>query len=448
MKAFFNPQSIAVAGASNDHQKVGGLVMRRLAADYAGRLFPLNPHEDEIAGHRVYPGPAALPEPVDLLVALLPGENLLPLVEACPEGRVGYLLAVPAGFGEASPTGRETQDRIVEAARARGMRVIGPNCMGMVNAALGLNASLVPYRAPGGPGLSCLTQSGGFGIATTMYAIDHQMPVAKVCDLGNTSDVQVHEVLRHLADDPETRVIGLFLEAVRDADAFVAAAAEAVSRKPVVLTGLGRTPAGRRSSTAHLGLEPDIDVAALCARTGMVPARTGRDLLDVAKGLVGQPIPRGRRVGIITATGGVAAELADLCVEHGLEVPPFSEPLQRAMRPLAPPYATFANPIDVSPIWWQFAEIYPRMIRSLLDSDEVDLLIVSVTDVPTGIDAFAVALRDALKDAPAAAGKPAYVFWGSRDDMLANMHVIERAGIPCYRTTFDLVRAAAAIARA
>ena len=279
----FEPRSIAVAGATTTARKLGNVLIERLAAGFQGKLYPVHPTHPEIAGLRAYPDLAAIPEPIDLLVALLPGRQLLELVEACAPGRVHMLLAVPAGFAEAGQEGIAMQAALAHAAAARGMRLVGPNCMGMINAAAGINASLAPELPRGGRGLSIVTQSGGFAIAVTMYANDHQLPVAKIVDLGNMADLQLAEVLDHLTEDPETEVIGLFLEAAGHTDDHARALARAAARKPVVLTRLGRTAVGRAASHAHIGpAGPPVALPSPATRNLSI-ARTGAELLDLAK---------------------------------------------------------------------------------------------------------------------------------------------------------------------
>lgn len=450
LHAFFAPRSIAVAGASNDENKFGHRVMQRLLSGYTGDLFPIHPNAEEVLGIPAYPNPGTLPGAVELLVALLPGRRLLPLIEAFERDQVKFLLAIPSGFGETGEDGKALQDALVHAAKARGMRVIGPNSMGMLNAAGAVNASLVPDMPPGGSGLSCVTQSGGFGISVTMYALDHHLQIAKICDLGNTADIQIVDVLDYFKDDPETTVVGLFLEAVPEDEAFGRAATELAAVKPTLLTKIGRTTAGERASLSHLGLvqasEPNYHEIAQ-----LIPAHTGIELLQFAKGLMWQPSAQGKRVAIVTATGGIGTELADLSVEHGLDVPVLSDTVQRELGRLLPDFAAIGNPIDVTPIYSQFAEVYPDVIRILTAATDVDLILISVTDVATELDALSPAIVVALNDSRSANSvlppKPAYVFWGSRNDALANMQILERAGIPCYRSTLETVRAASVNAR-
>ena len=440
---FFAPRSIAVVGASNTEGKMGNRFIRHLAG-YGGRVYPVHPSETEIEGHGAFPTLADLPEDVDLLIALVPAALLLAVLSECPAGRARFLLAIPSGFAETAGDGPALQRELVAEANSRGIRVVGPNSVGMLNVPARLNASMVPEPPDGGHGLSCLTQSGGFAMATWMYAHNHGLHINKICDLGNTSDVDVADALGHLRDDEQTEVVGLFLESSRDPAGFTAQLAELAAAKPVVIARMGASDAGRRASEAHVGgswrqhdpLPP-----------GVVAVDTGLDVLHAAKALAWQPPPAGRRVGILTGSGGVGAELSDLCVRSGLEVPDLSPELRTALASHLPDYAGLGNPVDTTPIWWEYARLYPPLISALLDSDEVDMVIATVIDVASEIPELAEALAAGEAQWRAhGAGKPVYVYFGAPDRALANRHTIEQAGIPCYASTTDLVRIVAAVA--
>lgn len=444
LEALFRPQSIAIAGASNSEGKIGNQIMKRLMNGYGGRLHPIHPTAPDVLGVPAVSAPADLGDPVDLLIALLPGERLIPLVESCAPGQFKYLLAVPSGFGEVEGAGNGLQSTLVTAARQRGMRVVGPNCMGLVNAAIGLNASLVPDMPEGGQGISFLTQSGGFGIATTMYALDHALQVAAICDLGNTCDLAPADVMDYLAQDVDTLVACILLECIGQTPDFLEALSELASRKPVVVTLPGGTSAGSRASKSHLGLVPVGGIAEEVAATGAIVAETCRDLHNIAKALAWQPMPWGPRLAIVTGTGGIGVELADLAQEYGLEVPELPKLIQQAIAALLPDYAGVTNPVDLTPIYAQYASIYPEICRLLMECGEIDQIILSVTDVATGRDELAVALVDMMKGTDEKS-KPVYVFWGARWNMVENRKRLEQACIPCFSTTLETIRTVSAI---
>jgi len=324
------------------------------------------------------------------------------------------------------------------------MRVLGPNIVGMMNGVLGLNASLMPALPPGGRGLSCVTQSGGFGMALSMYALDHDLPIAKFCDLGNMADLQVHDLVAYLAEDPDTLVIGLFLESVQERAPFLDAIKLALQRKPVVFTGVGTQAAGRRASLDHLGLVEGISPLVPALPGNVIQADTALDLLNCANALLRKPRISGNRIAIVTGTGGIGAEIADLATSRGFALPEFSSRVQARIRSRLPAYAGVRNPVDLTPIWWSYPTLYPLILDAVIESAEVDLVIVCVTDVATTLPELVGSLVDWNKSKPSA---PIVVYWGARDADSGGMRTLELAGIPCFRSTRETVGAARAMVR-
>ena len=448
---FFTPKTIAVVGASNTEGKMGNLFVRHLLDGFPGKIFPVHPTEKKIAGLTVYPNISAVPEPVDLVIPLIPGEFLNKLMKSCPKNHVKFLLAISSGFGEVPNGGKELEEELIHSAKEKGIRVVGPNTAGMFNCLNRLNASMIPDLPKGNAGFSCITQSGGFGMAVYMYTQNHQLEMAKLCDLGNTADVTVSELLDYLVHDNDTRIIGAYLESVPNEEAFFNQACEAAEKKPFILTQAGRTPAGQRASFAHIGgnikgIELDKRWEA-SGKNRIIQAQTGLELLNIAKGMSWQPLPKGKKVEIITGSGGVGAELTDLCVEHGLEVPEFSQKLQDSLRPYLPSFASVANPVDLTPLWWQYYQICPPLIRAFQATDEVDILILTVIDIGATQEKFMHALRDMMsqKHVDADGAKPIFVFWSSTHKELENMRILEKAGIPCYSSTMETVKTVSAI---
>jgi acetyltransferase len=446
LDSLFTPRTIAIVGANDDETKKGSLVLRNLQAEFGGEIFPVHPSAKTVGGLESYSSIAEIPVEIDLLIPVIPGPRLMQLVRDCPPDRVKVLLAIPAGFGEVPPHGRRTEEELVATAKSKGMRVVGPNSLGMMNCEYGLNASLAPGLPGDAGGFSCVTQSGGFGMSIYMYGLDHGLKVAKFCDLGNTSDISVAEVLEFLRNDPHTGIIGAFLEAYPDGLDEAIAAAAAV--KPLILTTLGRTDPGQRASRAHLGLDAGRPFVA-SAGDGVIAATTGLEMLDIAKALSLQPVPNGGRVAILTGSGGLGAELADLCVEHGLEVPELSGPLQDRLRPLLPSYASAVNPVDLTPAWLDYPEMYPPLMMALLDSEEVDMVIVTVIDVATTIEPLMVAISRTVADHGAGTGraKPVLAYWAAPPGFRHHRQLLQESRVPCYSSTLSTVRVAAAISR-
>lgn len=445
LSRLFSPRSIAVLGASASLDKLGGQVFARLAASFSGDLIPINPGESEIAGRTAVPSVEALPHPVDLLIALAPGERLVEAVERCPQGRVDFLLAIPSGFGEVPHEGPDLQHRLAAAARRAGLRVVGPNCVGLLNGTIGLNASIIPLMPPGGAaGLGVATQSGGFGMALAMYAADSGMAVSGFCDVGNTVDVSLADCLAHLAGDAATGVIGLYVESVRDLPSFTRTLSAAIQAKPVVVCPLARTPFGQAASLAHVGIAADGARLAASLPGEAIVVHSGLDLLHAARALLWQGRPlRGKRLAIVTGTGGIGTEIADLAAEQGMSVPRFSARLTAAIARHLPPYAASANPVDLTPVWRDYPRLYPLVMAEIASSGEADLIAVSITDVPTTWPDLARSLADSVPTL----GLPVAVYWASRDADVVNMAALNAARIPTYRATRDLALALGALAQ-
>jgi acyl-CoA synthetase (NDP forming) len=446
LNRLFAPRSIAVLGASASVDKLGGHVFARLAASFKGDLYAVNPGEREIGGRPSVPSLDALPDAVDLLIALAPGERLVEAIARCPAGRVGFLLAISSGFGEVVDGGRELQKRLAETARRAGMRVVGPNCVGILNATAGLNASIIPLMPPGGSaGLGVATQSGGFGMALAMYASDTGMSVSAFCDVGNTVDISLADCVSFLADDPATGAIGLYVESVRDQAEFLDALAHAARRKPVLICPLARTSAGQAASLAHVGIEANGAAMIGGLPSNAIVVHSGLDLLHTARALLWQGRRlKGCRLAIVTGTGGIGTELADLAIEHGLDVPRFSDRLSSAIAHHLPAYAATANPVDLTPVWRDYPRLYPIVLSEIARLGEVDLVAISISDVPTTWPDLAESLAASVPSL----NLPSVVYWASRDADLANLKALNAARIPAYRSTREVVLALEGLARA
>lgn len=444
LSALFAPRSIAVLGASDNPRKLGGQVVQRLGATFEGALYPIHRDKASIAGLAAFASLAELPSDVDMLVALVPGRELVEAVESCPPGKVRFLVAIPSGFGEIPGEGLELQRALGREAARAGMRVVGPNCAGLINGIRTLNASIIPFLPPGGPGISVVTQSGGFGMALAMYCADSGLKLAKFCDIGNTLDLGMPEMLHYLGSDRDTTTIGIFLESVSDPQSFGEALRKLAQEKPVLLACVGRTRAGERASFAHLGIEPRFRAVRALVPRSVFLAETGLDLLHALKARSLTPGgSRGARLGIVTGTGGLGTEMADLADEHGLVVPEFSGELRARLQSHLPSHAAFGNPVDLTPAWWDYPSIYPRVVRDLADSGEIDMVLCSITDVATTLPELSANLARLAT----AIDLPVVAVWGSRDEDATGLATLQAAGVPCYRSTREAVRAAASLAQ-
>jgi len=450
LQTLFDPQTIAVVGASDKDGKMGNLFVRHLLDGYSGQIFPVHPKTNNVCGLKTYRSIADIPGQIDLLIPLIPSGQVPALVERCKAGQVKILLAIPSGFGEVPEGGKYLEAELLTLAKEKHIRVVGPNSLGILNCVNRLNASMVPELPPGGSGFSCVTQSGGFGMAINMYTLDHQLEMAKFCDLGNSADITPCDLLDYFHHDADTCIVGAFLESFLDPEKFFIAARLLAAEKPVILTRLGRTAAGSRASHAHLGISPgDVALVEWIQGSRIIPAQTGLEMLDIAKGLSWQPLPEGRKVGIITGAGGIGVELTDLCLEHDLEVPEFSPQLQATLRPFLPNYTSVKNPVDLTPVWQDFPKMYPPLIRVLYNSGEVDILMIAILDVAATVKPLMQAVSEAVTKArmDGCSSKPVYIYWAAPHGLRDHRQILQKAHIPCYQSTLSTVSTAAAICR-
>ena len=448
-EAAFNPRSIALIGASAKPGKLGYILMRNLLEGYPGTLFPINPGEKEIMGHLAYPRLQDAPDQVDLAVISLPPEACVEAMRDCAQAGVEVALVLSGGFAEVGPEGYARQEALLEAAHAGGVRLIGPNCFGLYNCNLGLNASMGLGLPPKGGDISLVTQSGAYGMAIFGLAQERRLRFAKILSHGNKADLTDHEILDYFAHDDETRVLCLFLESVSDGRAFYEALARTAQRKPVVITRTGRSTAGRRAAASHTAaLTGDVTAFVTAVRqAGAILAESGLEMVDIAEGLSRQPLPPGRRVGIITNSGGTGVELTDLCEQFGLSVPELPQTTQARISPLIPSYASPRNPVDVTPAWARFPAMYAGSIEALYECEEVDIVMPILLQRSALMRENVEAVRDAVLRCQRERGiaKPTYVCWVVGSEGMENQAILQEAGIPIYEWPERTARTVGAI---
>jgi acetyltransferase len=449
LDALFNPRRVAVVGASDERGKTGTVVMRNLKG-FRGEVVPITRSAHAVAG---WPAATTLSATagVDLAVIVVPARAVPEVIRDAVTAGVRTAVVISAGFAEAGPEGAALQAELVAAARDGWVRVVGPNCFGVLNCDTGLNASISTGTPPAGGGVALVTQSGAYGMAIYTTALEQQVGFSKVYAAGNKADLTDAEVLEYLARDPQTRVICLFLESVSGGQAFLRQAALASREKPLVVAKTGRTEAGSRAAQSH--------TAAIAGRAplwrdlldgaGAVGVGSGQEMLDVARALDFQPAPAGRRVGVVTNSGGTGVELTDLLEEQGLQVPELSREPRDELRRHLPAYASPRNPVDLTPVWARYAELYPLAIEALARSGEVDAVVAvllqrSALD-PEVIDAV-IAGVSKLRDQ--GLRLPVYVCWIAPREGQANLDRLQRARIPVFDWPERTARALAGAARA
>lgn len=432
--AAFTPRRVALVGASAEVGKAGRLLLDNLLSGFGGEVVPIHPKASELLGLRAYPSVSAVPGVIDLAVIVTPAAATLGVIEDCAAAHVTVAVVLSGGFAEVGADGAALEADLVCAARAGGVRLIGPNCFGLIDVRCGLNASLA-MGLPGAGGVSLFTQSGSYGMAAFSRSAQGAIGFAKVLSAGNKADVNEVDAVRFFGADPDTRVIALVLESLADGPGLVQALREVTPHKPVVILKTGRSGAGQRAAASHTAaLAQDFPVArAVLRQAGAILVEDGLTLFDVAAALDAQPPLRGRRIAIITNSGGTGVELADLCEAEGLEVPALSAGMRDAIAQHLPPHGSAANPIDVTTAWPRFPAMYGESLRALLASDEIDA-VVPVLLQRSALDAGVAdaVIAEMQRAAEQGRAKPVHVCWAAPVEGEPLRRKLLAAGLPCH----------------
>jgi acetyl coenzyme A synthetase (ADP forming)-like protein len=380
---FFQPSSVAVVGASRRPGNIGNRILNALVdAGFKGAVYPVNPQSEAIGVLKTYPNLSALPLTPDLVVIAVPVQAVASVVDECAGRGVRAVVVITAGFAEIGADGRERQRSLLEKVRGYGMRMVGPNCLGILNTdpSIRLNASFAPDFPPEGNIAFC-SQSGALGLAVISLARDHGLGLASFVSVGNKADISSNDLLQYWEEDPRTGVILLYLESFGNPRRFARIARRIGRLKPIVAVKAGRSGAGRRGAGSHTAALAADDVAteALFQQTGVIRADTLGEMFDLAAALSTQPLPRGRHVAVLTNAGGLGILCADACDANGLTVQELADETKKRLREFLPPAASVGNPVDM------IASAGPQEFRKaadiLLHASEVDALIVLTINV-------------------------------------------------------------------
>ncbi len=398
LRPFFAPRTVAVVGASPRHGSIGGELFRNiLRADFAGAAYPVNRSEEPVAGVRAYAAVAQIPDPIDLVVVCLPGQNVLEAADEALRAGVRALCVISAGFAETGHEGLDRQERLLELVRAHGARLIGPNCLGIAVAEPRLNATFGPRALPPG-NVAFSSQSGALGLAVLERAGERGLGLSSFVSIGNKADVSSNDLIEYWEDDPATDVIVLYLESFGNPRKFGRLARRVARTKPIVAMKAGRTAAGARAASSHTAALAGSEAAtdALFHQAGVLRVDTLGELLDVTSLLAQQPLPRGRRVAVLTNAGGLGILCADACEAAGLELAVLTAETQAALQAALPAEATVSNPVDM--LGSATGATYEDAVPVLLADPGVDALIVLfVPPVVAGVDEVAGAIARALE---------------------------------------------------
>jgi len=446
------PRSIAVIGASTNATKSGGVLFSNLRdGGFAGPLYPINPRAPEVQGVKAYPDLKSVPEPVDLVYIVLPAEYMEAAIGQCIEAKARAACIITAGFAEAGPAGKVLQDKIRDAAKAAGLLLAGPNTIGMVNADCGMMGSFVNFPHWEKGGISLFTQTGIFTGALMRQVMDsptQRLPISKSIDVGNKIDVDEVDFLDFVVDDPQTKVIGFYIESIRNLPAFAEKARALRGRKPIVMLKPGRTGPGKIASDCHTGSPPSDDAAVEKALqgTGILRVEDEEDFVNTLRALAMLPAAKGRRVGIATTSGALGVIATDLVTDYGLELATFAPATLEKMATVFPDWLAPANPYD---FWIGIdvrgaREAHETGLSAVFADPNVDLVLCTLLAPP---NADFPEMGELLKKLRREHDKPvALVIYGSAAARWTEE--VEGADLPVFATVRAGARALAMVANA
>jgi acetyl coenzyme A synthetase (ADP forming)-like protein len=406
MRAFFEPRVVAVVGANRARGKIGSEILNNLlAAGFTGTIVPVHPGAGEIEGLTAHRRVTDIPGAVDLAMIVVPADKVLAAVDDCISKKVRAICVISAGFSESGADGRAREAMLVEKVRRAGCRLIGPNCMGLLNTdpAVNLNATFSPVYPPRGR-VAMSTQSGALGLAILDYAKRLDIGISSFVSVGNKADVSGNDLIQYWAEDPQTSVILLYLESFGNPAKFSEIARRVGRTKPIVAVKAGRSTAGSRAAASHTGAlaSNDLVVDALFRQAGVIRTERLEEMFDVAALLSHQPIPRGARVAILTNAGGPGILAADACEANGLRLPPLSDATRSELRSFLPAASSVNNPVDM--LASATADHYGRALRSLLRDESVEsvitIFIPPLVTEPNAVAAAIAAAAESSRDKP------------------------------------------------
>ncbi len=457
LDAIFKPRSIAVIGASDTFGKWGHRMLDRpMNTGFPGPIYPINPTKKQILGLTAYPDVAAVPGDIDLAVITTPTPTVPGVLQACAAKGIKGAVVITAGFAEVGEQGRMLQEEMLAVARENGIRVVGPNCMGIFSAGGGLSLSF-PV-APKTGSIAFVSQSGTFGVSIAVVAAAQGYGLSKFVSIGNQADLGVADYVEYLAEDEDTNVIALYVEGFKDGERFFEVARAAVKKKPIVIYKAGRSEAAERAAMSHTASVAGSSVVfdSICRQIGLLQVRESFHLFEMAQALAGLPVPGGNRVAIL-GSGGQGVVGTDACAALGLELPQLDPDTAAAINALLPSHAPPArNPVDFAGATrtaMQEAEI----IEQFLKLDYIDGVISNVPVSPQLFDPnlkidrnadnlpehvrVAIAGGERYAALPGKYGKPVIClrFANLENDIMEE--ILNEGGIPVYSAPEQCARA-------
>ncbi|MEM2587486.1 MAG: acetate--CoA ligase family protein, partial [Candidatus Bathyarchaeia archaeon] len=412
-----------------DPSKIGHGILRNLiSGGFKGSIYPINPNADEILGLKCYGSVKDVPGEVDLAVIVVPAKVVPSVLEDCGVRGVRGVVVISAGFGETGSEGARLEREIVSICRRYGMRMQGPNCLGIISVQNRVNASFAPVMPPPG-NIAFISQSGALGSAILSWAIRNEIGFTKFISLGNEADLNATDFIEALGEDEDTRVIGLYIEGVKEGGRFIEVARRVSRRKPIIAVKAGTTSAGIKAVSSHTGSLAGSETAFSAAfrKAGVIRVATVEELFNLVLAFSSQPLPKGRRVLIVTNGGGPGILAADACEKAGLDLPILEYDILEELRKSMPPHASLGNPIDV--LGDADERRYRSAIEAGLRSHGIDGIIVILTpQVVTPSEKVA----ETLADIGRTSDKPILASFMGFEETSPIIRTLKRGGIPNY----------------
>ncbi|KPK90924.1 hypothetical protein AMJ80_07865 [bacterium SM23_31] len=427
LDSIFKPRSIAVIGATMREGSLGRTVMKNLVEyEFNGKIFPVNPRKEVVHSFKCFPGVLEIPDDVDLAVIIIPKEYVLQAVDECGKKGIKGLVVLTAGFREVGGEGIKLEERLAQIVRKYKMRVVGPNCMGVINTdpAVRMDATFSP-ESPLEGNIGFLTQSGALGVAIISQTRRYNLGLSMFASIGNNVDISGNDLLEYWENDPRTDVILMYLESFGSPRKFTQIAKRISKKKPILAVKAGRTTAGAKAASSHTGAIAGADIAvdALLEKCGVIRVASIEEMFDIAVAFSRKKYPKGKRVAIVSNGGGPAIMAADACTSVGLEIPPFSKNTRQKISRSLNKIAATSNPVDM--IGMAGPNEYEKVLHYVINDKDIDsVLAISVTP-PTLVDPMSVIKK--IENASKKTGKPVLTVVMGKDVMRAHA---DDSGVP------------------
>jgi len=429
MKALFEPNSIAVVGASAEERKIGHIMFRNLiASGFKGELYPINPKAPEILGHKAYPTLTAVPQPIDLAIITVPSTFVPSVMEDAGKKGIKDVIIITAGFKELGKEGAHLEKQIGEIGKKYGIRILGPNCMGIINAHHNMNATFTNIYPKAGP-VAISSQSGAVCSSMLDWATKSKVGFSKFVSTGNKVDIDEADLLTYLKDDDQTKVIGMYIEGANRGKAFMRSALKTSRAKPIIVLKSGRTSCGSKAASSHTGALSGSDKVydAAFRQSGIMRVNTIDEMFDLLQVFANMPLPKGDGLAIVTNAGGPGVLATDALLTSGGELAALSPKLRQSLDAMLPPQWSHNNPIDV--LGDAAPERFAKALKTVADDPDNDGVLVILTPQD---------MTDPTKTAEAIVplaklgNKPLLASWMGGAEVAAGQGILSRAGIPTF----------------